>query len=316
MSRPPHPPHSRSRTNNRTVQGRRRRAPRPARALRGSARPVGVASRAGRTAPDGSPYPDRTQPTFERDIQAMFTHIATGYDRFDHAASLGSDLLWRPRAIWAVDRFRSRSAPHRILDVGCGTGGLSALAARFYPGAHVVGIDVTRRMLTIARERLGPGTEGPRMGWARATALRLPFPSGSFDLAMSAFVVRNLPRLPEALAELRRILAPGGTLLTLEITEPPSPTVRWIFHAYFDSFVPWLGAAVGSAGPYRYLPESLRNLPDRRAMMELFRTAGFARIEARPQSLGIVTSFLAEAGHDVPPRAVMGPRDTRSLEGP
>jgi demethylmenaquinone methyltransferase / 2-methoxy-6-polyprenyl-1,4-benzoquinol methylase len=275
-----------------------------------------VAARAGRTASDGSPYPDRTLPTFERDIQAMFTHIARGYDRFDHVASLGSDLLWRPRAVWAVARFRSRSAPRRILDVGCGTGGLSTLAARFYPGARLVGIDVTKTMLAIVRERTRSGADRRRLGWARATALRLPFPSGTFELAMSAFVVRNLPRLPDALAELRRILAPGGTLLTLEITEPPSPAVRRMFHAYFDTFVPWLGAALGSAGPYRYLPESLHNLPDRHVMMDLFRNAGFGRIEARPQSLGIVTSFLAEAGHGVPPRAVMGPGDTRPFEGP
>ena len=71
--------------------------------------------------------------------------------------------------------------------------------------------------------------------------------------------------------------------------------------------MPWLGAALGSAGPYRYLPESLRNLPSRAQMVELFRSAGFRRVETHPQSLGIVTSFLAEAGYGVPPRAVKRP---------
>jgi len=266
-----------------------------------------VGSAPGRSAPDDSPYPDRALPSFERDVQAMFTFIAERYDNFDHVASFGNDFLWRPRAIWDVHRFRAGTPPRRILDIGCGTGDLSLLSARYYPGARVVGVDLTKAMLARARARPVPPRDRARVTWARATALTLPFPSGTFDLVMSAFVVRNLPRLPDALAELRRVLAPGGTLLTLEITEPTSAWFRRLFHAYFDTFVPWLGAALGSAGPYRYLPESLRNLPSRAQMVELFRSAGFGRVETHPQSLGIVTSFLAEAGYGVPPRAVKRP---------
>lgn len=273
-------------------------------------------ARPGRTAADGSPYPDRTLPSFERDIQAMFSHIARGYDRFDHLASLGSDLVWRPRAIWQVDRYRSHAPPGRILDVGCGTGGLSEIASRYYRTSRLVGVDLTKAMLALARTRPRAPAEARRMGWARANAFRLPFPSGAFDLVMSAFVVRNLPNLSQGLAELGRVLAPGGTLLTLEITEPRSEWFRRLFHAYFDTVVPWLGAAVGSAGPYRYLPESLRHLPGRAEMVERMRGAGFDRVEARPQSLGIVTSFLATAGHGVPPPAVMAARAPSPREGP
>ncbi|HEV2519923.1 MAG TPA: class I SAM-dependent methyltransferase [Thermoplasmata archaeon] len=249
----------------------------------------------GRIASDGSPYPSRSDPTFERDVRAMFTHIARGYDWFDHIASLGGDLLWRPRALWDVDRFRAGGVPRTILDIGCGPGDLTVLAAHHYSGSRVVGIDITPAMLRRARSRRLPDADGRRLDWGEASAFRLPFPSGAFDLVMSAFVIRNLPRLPDAFAELRRVVAPGGTLLTLEITEPSSPRFRALFHAYFDSFVPWLGAAVGSEGPYRYLPESLRALPDRRTLVALLGRAGFERIETRLQSLGIVTSFLARA---------------------
>jgi demethylmenaquinone methyltransferase / 2-methoxy-6-polyprenyl-1,4-benzoquinol methylase len=252
-----------------------------------------AASVADRRAADGSPYPDRARPTFEHDVRAMFTHIARGYDWFDHVASLGNDFLWRPRALWDLDRFRAGRPVVRALDVGCGTGDLTRLTARHFPAAQVVGVDFTRAMLTLASGRTQDRGEAPRIGYGEASVLALPFSDGAFDLASSAFVVRNVPRLPEAFRELRRVLRPGGTLLTLEITEPTSPTVRRLFHQYFDAVVPWLGSMVHSAGPYRYLPESLRHLPDRSGMIALLHEAGFDRVEAAPQSGGIVTTYLA-----------------------
>jgi len=226
----------------------------------------------------------------------MFTHIAHGYEWFDHVASLGNDLLWRPRSFWDLDRFRADGPVHRVLDIGCGTGEFARLAARHYGSARVVAADFTRAMLENASHASDGRTERPRLDFARATALKLPFDDGSFDLVTNAFVARNLSDLPGAFREVHRVLRPGGVFLTLEITEPKSPTVHRLFHAYFDRVVPWLGGAVGSAGPYRYLPQSLKSLPDRAAFTTLLSRSGFARVVARPQSGGIVTTFLAEAG--------------------
>ncbi len=251
----------------------------------------------GRTAPDGSPYPDRAGPTFERDVRRMFGHIAERYDWFDHVASVGNDFLWRPRALGQLDRFRRGAPPPaRILDLGCGTGDLARQLARRYPAASIVAADFTAPMLenALARNRRAP--EGRRIGLARATAMRLPFADGSFDLVTNAFVARNLRDLPAAFHEVRRVLRPGGGFLTLEITEPLSPAFAALFHAYFDRVVPALGAAVASAGPYRYLPESLRSLPPRAALAAMIGAAGFPRVVTRTQSMGIVTTFLAEAG--------------------
>ena len=225
----------------------------------------------------------------------MFTHIAHGYDAFDHLASLGQDFLWRPRALWDVDRYRGHRAPDRILDVGCGPGSLTFLAADHYPNARLVGADFTAAMLGPGKARARSSRVGARVEFDRASVLALPFRTGTFDLAMSAFVVRNLPDLGAAFRELRRVLAPGGTLLTLEITEPTRPFVRRGFHAYFDAMVPFLGALAGSEGPYRYLPESLRHLPDRAGMLDLLARSGFERTQALPQSMGIVTSYLGSA---------------------
>jgi demethylmenaquinone methyltransferase / 2-methoxy-6-polyprenyl-1,4-benzoquinol methylase len=252
-------------------------------------------TRGGRTAPDGSPYPDRSLPTFERDVRRMFTHIAERYEWFDHVASLGNDYLWRPRALWDLDRFRSNGRLVRVLDLGCGTGELARQVARHYPSARVLATDFTRAMVVKAARATAGRAEAPRLEFGRATALRLPFAAASFDLVTNAFVARNLADLPRALGEMRRVLRPGGVLLTLEITEPISPTFGRLFHAYFDRVVPWLGAAVRSAGPYRYLPESLRTLPPREQFLAALRTAGFARTAALAQSMGIVTTFLGEA---------------------
>lgn len=251
-----------------------------------------------RTAPDGSPYPERSTASFERDVRAMFTHIAERYERFDHLASLGNDYLWRPRALWDLDRFRSGSPVRAALDLGCGTGELARLVARRYPGARVVAADFTPAMLARARVESDGRRERPRLEFARANAMRLPFPDATFDVVTNAFLARNLSDLAAALGEMRRVLRPGGVLLTLEITEPLRPAVARLFHAYFDRVVPTLGGMVHSAGPYRYLPESLRNLPSREEFVRTLLGVGFARAEGRPQSLGIVTTFLAEAFHE------------------
>lgn len=251
----------------------------------------------GPTAPDGSPLPDRALPSFEHDVRRMFTHIAQGYEWFDHVASLGNDLLWRPRALWDLDRFRAPGPVRRVLDIGCGTGELARLVARHYGASRVVAADFTRAMLENALGSSSGRPERARIDFARATALRLPFADATFDLVTNAFVARNLSDLAVAFREVRRVLRPGGVLMTLEITEPVSPTVNRFFHAFFDHVVPWLGGAVGSAGPYRYLPQSLRSLPDRDALLSLLAQSGYPRTTARLQSAGIVTTFLAEAGN-------------------
>ena len=223
----------------------------------------------------------------------MFGSIADRYDAFNHVATFGQDLLWRPRALWALARFRP--APVRdVLDFGCGTGALARLLTVRLPNARVVAVDFSGAMVRRARA-WDPRSERRAPRYAVANVRRLPFPPASFDVATSAFVARNLTDLGEVLRELRRVLRPGGTLLTLEVSEPASAPVGRIFHAHFDRFVPLLGRAFDREGPYRYLPESLRSFPGPAQFADALRAAGFGRTQACPMSLGVVTAYLAEA---------------------
>ncbi len=242
---------------------------------------------------DGSVRPDRSSPTFERDVQRMFATIADRYDAFNHLATFGLDLLWRPRAVWELRRF-GRGPVDRVLDLGCGTGGLGRTIAAEFPRARVVAVDFTPAMVREARHRTVRGSS--RFDHGIATALRLPFRDAAFDVVANAFVARNLLDLGTAFAEARRVLRPEGTLLTLEVAEPASPAVARLFHAHFDHAVPLLGRAFDREGPYSYLPRSLRSLPPPERLVELLGNAGFSTTRRIPMSLGIVAAYLSRAG--------------------
>ena len=237
------------------------------------------------------PVPRREEATFARDLRRMFTRIAGQYSFVDHLTTFGLDLLWRPEALWQLDR-RNGPPPRRILDLGCGPGDLTFELRRHFPQASILGMDFTPAMVRRARERTGPG-DPPSFGLADAQAL--PFKDATFDLVTSAFLIRNLPRLREGLAEMRRVLRPGGALLALEVGEPPSSWFSPLFHAYFDRVVPKVGGLLGTEAPYRYLSTSLRSLPSREAILQMLEGLGFVDGSFHLLSGGIVSTFLARA---------------------
>jgi demethylmenaquinone methyltransferase/2-methoxy-6-polyprenyl-1,4-benzoquinol methylase len=224
----------------------------------------------------------------------MFTSIADRYDAFNHIATFGQDLLWRPRAAWKLERSRS-SAVRDVLDFGCGTGAFARILGVRFPSARVVAVDFSGEMVRRARGPASVARRHPSRRFAIANVGRLPFADGSFDVASSAFVVRNLTDLEAVFRELRRVLRPGGTLLTLEVSEPSSAWVGKLFHAHFDRAVPMIGRAFDREGPYSYLPESLRSFPPVDRLLGILGRAGFPRTRAYPLSFGVVTAYLSEA---------------------
>jgi demethylmenaquinone methyltransferase/2-methoxy-6-polyprenyl-1,4-benzoquinol methylase len=141
-------------------------------------------------------------------------------------------------------------------------------------------------MLLAARQK-----GGKRLSLVEGSVFALPFDHGTFHAAVSGFVLRNLEELPAAFAELARVMAPGGRIGLVDITEPPHPALRRLFDAYFGVAAPALGRLAGQPDAYRYLARSLAQLPPPREVCALLEASGFAGCEARPLTGGMVTLF-------------------------
>jgi demethylmenaquinone methyltransferase/2-methoxy-6-polyprenyl-1,4-benzoquinol methylase len=223
----------------------------------------------------------------------MFDRIAPVYDAMNRAMTLGLDRKWRRAAAEAVVR-----PGDRVLDACCGTGDLALAGER--AGGRVVGVDFSERMLERARRK------SSSVEWVRGDALGLPFADRTFDAATVGFGVRNLEDLAAGLAELHRVLRPGGRLAVLEITRPRGPAAPF-FRLWFDRLVPLAGKLLPGGSAYTYLPASVRRFPGPDDLARLIRDAGFAHIRYRLFAAGIValhtgvaassaTSGVAEAG--------------------
>jgi demethylmenaquinone methyltransferase/2-methoxy-6-polyprenyl-1,4-benzoquinol methylase len=226
------------------------------------------------TAATGSLAPD--------DVRRMFDRIAPVYDVMNRVMTAGLDLRWRRIAAEAVVR-----PGDRVLDACCGTGDLAAACVR--AGGNVTGLDFSPRMLARARRKL------PAVTWVEGDLLALPFSDGAFAAATVGFGVRNVADLPRGIAELRRVLAPGGRLAVLEITMPRGPLAPF-YRVWFDRIVPLLGKLLEGGAAYSYLPASVRRFPGPEDLKRVLEEAGFGGVEYRTFAGGIVALHTGAAG--------------------
>src|SRR3954447_16203344 len=188
------------------------------------------------TSPQSS-RPSRSSAEFSGQVNRMFDRVASNYDALNSVMTAGLHHRWRERAAAKAGLAAGDSA----LDVCCGTGDLALeLARRVMPGGHVVGSDFSEPMLDLAREKAAQrNSAGVRFEWA--DALQLPYDAGRFDAVTVGFGARNLADLDRGLAEMTRVLRPGGRLVILEITQPTRPPLSTFFSLWFDRIVPLLG---------------------------------------------------------------------------
>jgi demethylmenaquinone methyltransferase/2-methoxy-6-polyprenyl-1,4-benzoquinol methylase len=230
----------------------------------------------------GTTKPSRDSAQFAGQVNRMFDRVAARYDLLNSVMSAGLHHRWRERAADRAELSRGDSA----LDVCCGTGDLALeLAGRVGPEGRVIGCDFSEPMLDLAREKAA-GAEGLRFEWA--DALSLPYDDGRFDAVTVGFGVRNLSDIDAGLAEMSRVLRPGGRLAILEITQPTRPPLSTFYRFWFDRAVPLLGALAGDPDAYSYLPESVRSFPGPRALAAKMDAAGLERIRWTVLAGGII----------------------------
>jgi demethylmenaquinone methyltransferase/2-methoxy-6-polyprenyl-1,4-benzoquinol methylase len=214
-------------------------------------------------------------------VRTMFDRIAPVYDVMNHLMTAGLDRRWRRVAAEAVVR-----PGDSVLDACCGTGDFALADAR--AGGRVTGLDFSERMLERARAK------SSAVEWVQGDALALPFENGSFDAATVGFGVRNLESLERGLAELRRVLRPGGRLGVLEITRPRGALAPF-YRLWFERGVPVVGRVVSGSSAYTYLPASVRRFPGPEDLAGLLREAGFGEVRYRLFARGIVALHLGVA---------------------
>lgn len=215
-------------------------------------------------------------------VKAVFDSVAERYDVMNDAMSGGLHRIWKDVFVaWARPR-----AGQKILDLAGGTGDIAFRLRRGGADGVIVG-DINADMLTVGRDR-AERRDISGLSWLCADAETLPLPDRSADLVTCAFGVRNMTHPDRALADIHRVLRPGGRFLCLEFSRLAIPAMDGLYDAYSLHVVPRLGQLIaGDAESYRYLVESIRRFPDQGRFAAMFEAAGYARVSYRNLSGGI-----------------------------
>lgn len=219
-----------------------------------------------------------------RYVRRLFATIADRYDLITVVLSYGRDRHWKERLL-ALAGIAPRA---RVLDLACGTGDIAFDAAR--AGARVVGLDVTPRMVELARSKARASGDGVALPiFLVGDMMQLPFADRSFDVVTTGYGLRNVPALGPAIAEIARVMKPGGTFVSLDFNRPESPVMRAIYLTYLGS----IGAAFGwllhrDPDTYRYIPATIRRYPGARRVAVMLNEAGFRSAEYIPVLGGLM----------------------------
>ncbi len=217
-------------------------------------------------------------------VHGVFTNVASKYDIMNDVMSMGIHRVWKDAMMdWLV--------PHdgqRLLDVAGGTGDVAFRFLGRAPGARATVLDMTESMLIEGQKRAEAAQMADKLDWIVGDAMALPFEDNSFDRYTISFGIRNVTRIPDALAEAFRVLRPGGRLMVLEFSQLPNDGLQKLYDLYSFNVIPRMGQLIaGDRDSYQYLVESIRRFPDQETFADMIRTAGFEQVGYRNLSLGI-----------------------------
>jgi len=222
-------------------------------------------------------------------VKKMFNSIAGRYDFMNRLLTLRIDILWRKKAVKLICKYAHES----ILDIATGTGDFAIELSKLSP-IKITGIDIAEKMLEIGREKVKQKGLSGKIELLEADSENLPFLENTYDLATSAFGVRNFENLNKGLSEIHRVLKPGGRILILEASEPSNMPFKKLYKAYMSKICPAIGGAFSENKAYDYLNRSVAAFPSGKDFEAELVNAGFTDTEFIPLSMGVTSIYIAK----------------------
>jgi demethylmenaquinone methyltransferase / 2-methoxy-6-polyprenyl-1,4-benzoquinol methylase len=234
-----------------------------------------------------TPYTDQ-QGTKKQQVADMFNNISKTYDFLNHFLSLGIDIIWRKKAINEL----KKDQPKLILDVATGTGDFAFEALKILRPEKIIGVDISQGMLDIAEQKIAKRNLNSRFEVKLADSEKLPFTNNEFDAVTVAYGVRNFENLEMGMADIYRVLKPGGKAVILEFSRPKAFPVKQLYNLYFNYITPGIGKLFSKdARAYSYLPESVAAFPDGKSFTGLMDKLGYKNTKFRPLAFGICSIY-------------------------
>ncbi|MBS1507192.1 MAG: bifunctional demethylmenaquinone methyltransferase/2-methoxy-6-polyprenyl-1,4-benzoquinol methylase UbiE [Bacteroidetes bacterium] len=222
-------------------------------------------------------------------VARMFDAISGKYDFLNHFLSLGIDIGWRKKAIALL----AESKPKLILDVATGTGDFAIQALTLKP-EKIIGVDISEGMLEVGRKKMTDRGYSQQIDMVTGDSENLPFEENKFDAVIVAFGVRNFENLEKGLAEIKRVLKPGGKAVILEFSKPRRFPMKQLYSFYFKYILPKIGRLFSrDASAYTYLPESVQAFPDGEDFLSILNQLGYNNSTCRPLTFGISSLYSA-----------------------
>jgi demethylmenaquinone methyltransferase/2-methoxy-6-polyprenyl-1,4-benzoquinol methylase len=233
------------------------------------------------------PY-SQEQGTKKEQVADMFNNISKTYDFLNHFMSLGIDIIWRKKAINEL----KKDQPKLILDVATGTGDFAFEALSILNPEKIVGVDISQGMLDIAQQKITKRGLGAQFEIKLGDSEKLPFEAGEFDAVTVAYGVRNFENLEMGMADINRVLKPGGKAVVLEFSKPKVFPVKQLYKFYFNYITPGIGKLFSKdSRAYSYLPESVAAFPDGKDFIAVMDKVGFKHTKCRPLAFGICSIY-------------------------
>ncbi len=221
-------------------------------------------------------------------VAMMFNNIASRYDFMNRFLTAGIDVRWRKKAIQQLAQLQ----PKKVLDVATGTGDIAILTYQQIHPEKITGIDISEGMLELGRKKIEKLQLSDKIELLKGDSEQLPFADNSFDAITVAFGVRNFQNLEKGLAEMLRVLVPGGKLVVLEFSKPPNRIFRALCNFYTDVITPAVGRLfANNQKAYQYLNDSVQAFPEGQTFVNILQQAGFSDTYCKQLSFGICTIY-------------------------